>query len=228
MYKELKRSALKRSHTRHVPAVNRTPLAGLVARLCAYGSSSIAEPVLFRAMVSGYHNLADVTAVLVTTQKWSNMIRNGLKTMELRSCSMRKYEGQWVGFAVSGCHAIWGAGRISKSILLDEQSMFTPNLLLQHCVTPEDLSHLRAALTAKGAKEKPWKKIYGLSLHGVVTFPQPVRYHHPCGAIGLVRLVGNEVFERARAVALARPMPRDVLSRRRAGTLRPLVQRRRK
>ena len=178
-------------------------------------------------MVSGYHNLADVTAVLVITQKWSDMIRNGLKTMELRSCSMRKYEGQWVGFAVSGCHAIWGAGRISKSTLLDEQSMFTPNLLLQHCVTPEDLSHLRAALTAKGAKN-PWKMIYGLSLHGLVTFPQPVRYHHPRGAIGLVRLVGNEVFERARAAALARPMLRAVLPRRRAGTLRPLVQRRRK
>lgn len=179
-------------------------------------------------MDSGYHHLADVTAVLVINQKWSDMIRGGLKTMELRSCSLRKYEGQWVGFAASGGHALWGAGRISKSTLLDEQTMFTSKLLSQHRVAPGDLARLRAALVAKGAKKKPWKEIYGLSLHGVVTFPQPVPYHHPRGAISLVRLVGNEVFEQARADALDRSVSREARPRWRAGVLRPLAQRRRK
>ena len=179
-------------------------------------------------MCSGYSHLDDITAVLLIKQKWSYMIRNGLKTMELRSYSLCKYENQWIGLATSGDHAIWGTCRISMSTLLNEQAMFTPELLLQHRVSPEDIARLRATLAVKGSKKKPWKNIYGISLHGVATFPQPVPYYHPRGAISLVRLSGNEVFERARADVLARPRHREARPRWRAGVLRPLAQRCRK
>ena len=53
------------------------------------------------AMAAGYQRLADVQAVLVISQPWSDMIRSGFKTMELRSSSFRKYEGQWIGLATS-------------------------------------------------------------------------------------------------------------------------------
>ena len=70
-------------------------------------------------MAVGYHHLADVQAVLVISQPWSNMIRSGFKTMELRSSSFRKYERQWIGLATSRSGALWGAARISKSTLLN-------------------------------------------------------------------------------------------------------------
>lgn len=153
-------------------------------------------------MVSVYHRLVDVKVVMVIKQKWSDMIRTGFKTMELRPCRFRKYEGQLVGFATSGSHVIWGVGRISKSTLLDEHEMFTPKLILQHRAEPKDLVHIRAALSAKGVKTMPWKRIYGLSLQDVLVLPEPIPYHHPRGAISLVRLSGNKVFQQAMVNAL--------------------------
>ena len=176
-------------------------------------------------MGSGYPHIADITAVLLIKQNWSDMIRNGLKTLELRSHSLRKYKGQWIGLATSGDHAIWGTCRISTSTLLNERAMFTPELLLQHRVSQEEIARIRATLAVKGAAKKPWKNIYGISIHGVVAFPQPVPYYHPRGAIGIVRLSGNEVFERARADALVRSRHREARPRWRAGVLQPLAQR---
>ena len=175
-------------------------------------------------MVFGYHHLADVKAVLVIKKKWSDMIRTGSKTMELRSSSLRKYQGEWVGFAVSGCHAIWGAGRISESTLLDEQELFTPRLISQHRVEPKDLARIRAALAAKGAKSMSWKRIYGIRLRDLTIFPQPVPYHHPRGAIGVVRLISNKVFQHAMVDIRDRSIPRKARPRWRVGVLRPVVQ----
>ena len=154
------------------------------------------------AMAAGYDHLADVEAVLVIKQPWSDMIRYGVKTMELRSSSLRKYEGQWIGLATSKSNALWGTARISKSTLLNEETMFAPKLLSQHCVTREDLSRIRADRAATGSRS-PWKRIYGLSLDGLVTFPQRIPYQHTLGAIGVVRLPDNEVFKRACAHVFA-------------------------
>jgi len=176
-------------------------------------------------MASGYPHLADITAVLVIKQNWSDMIRNGLKTMGLCSYSLRRHRGQWIGLATSGCHAIWGTCRISMSTLLNERAMFTPGLLLQHRVSHKEIARIRATLAVKGAEKNPWKTIYGISIHGVVAFLQPVPYYHPRGAIGMVRLSGNEVFERARADALVRSRHREARPRWRAGVLQPLAQR---
>ena len=158
------------------------------------------------------------------------MIRSGLKTMELRSSGLRKYEGHWVGLATSRSGALWGTARIAKSTLLDEQTMYAPDLISQHHVAREDIARLRADLAAAGSRS-PWKKIYGLSLDGLVIFPQPLPYKHTCGAIGVVCLRNNEVFKRARAHILAQQMPAAPL--RRAGPnqdyvsrARPLVRRR--
>ena len=180
------------------------------------------------AMAAGYQRLADVQAVLVISQPWSDMIRSGFKTMELRSSSFRKYEGQWIGLATSGSGALWGAARISKSTLLNEQTMYAPELFSQHRVAREEIARLRAGRAAAGSRS-PWKKIYGLSLDGLVTFPQPLPYKHTRGAIGVVRLLDNEVFKRARAHVLAQQMTAAPLQQAgpnqdHIGSVRPLVR----
>ena len=78
------------------------------------------RPVSSFAMATGFDHLADVQAVLVIKQPWSDMIRSGLKTMELRSSGLRKYEGHWVGLATSKSGALWGTARISNSTLLND------------------------------------------------------------------------------------------------------------
>ena len=65
----------------------------------------------------------------------------------------------------------------------------------------------------------------------MVTFPRSVPYKHTRGAIGVVRLLDNEVFQRARADVLAQQMPAAPLRRAspnqdHAANAQPLVRRR--
>ena len=104
--------------------------------------------------------------ILVLKQKWLELVLAGDKTMEVRCKRLRAgvaYFG-WKG-------AIYASATLGDAVEIQDTQQWD-NLRHQHRTPGQVL---------------PYKRTFGLPLHNLERFNPPVSFHHPKGAIGIVK-----------------------------------------
>ena len=160
-------------------------------------------------MRSKFGSLGKLSAALRLRQPWSDMVKHQIKTMELRCCALKKYQGRALGFIQSGTGHVWGEATIVQVVQLTEDTMFAEELLRQHKVSPAAFAEHKARL-AKFLKKRPagmdtknkQKKkqaLFGLKLRDVLAYPEPVPFDRSRrGPVGVLLLDKDPIFVRAR------------------------------
>ena len=104
--------------------------------------------------------------ILVLKQNWLALVLAGDKTLEVRGKRLR------AGRCFFGCKgAIYASAALDDAIeILDTQQW--DSLRSQHRVPGNDL---------------PYKRTFGLPLHSIERISPPIPFHHPKGAVGIVK-----------------------------------------
>ena len=107
----------------------------------------------------------DGDRVLVLRWKWLQLILDCEKSMEIRSMPLR------AGFYFLGCKGkVYGSCTIGDAVRIDTRRIWQ-QMSNRHRVS---------------GRELPYKRTFGLPLSNV-RHMRPMRYHHPRGAIGIVK-----------------------------------------
>tara|TARA_B100000945_G_C20327484_1_gene570717 strand:+ start:197 stop:559 length:363 start_codon:yes stop_codon:yes gene_type:complete len=111
------------------------------------------------------NELSSDSDILIIKPYWANLILNGEKTMEIRSCSCKNKVNKRIYISKSGTQQIFGS------------------VFLKSCIGPLSSDEFHAHKDLHRVETTMYKKNYGWIFSDVTVFDNPIPYKHKKGAI---------------------------------------------